>query len=113
MTELRNFRRVVRCHRSGCPIGEVRVRRADLVDALGLAELTHDARARVTVRRGLGLDLLVDTVIHEWAHLLAWRRHGTEVEEHGSEWGLAHAECYRAFWAEWHRRGYDLDAARG
>ncbi len=41
----------------------------------------------------------LDTIIHEWAHVLAW--FGRDQEEcHSDEWGLAYAKIYRA-WIAW------------
>lgn len=37
-----------------------------------------------------------DTVRHELAHLLAWHRHGHEIQLHGREWERARAEIDRA-----------------
>ncbi len=32
----------------------------------------------------------IDTLLHEWAHLL----HGADTEEHGVEWGVQYAKIY-------------------
>ena len=42
---------------------------------------------------------LIDTLIHEWAHGLAW---GLEEDFHGEKWGIAYSKVYRAFlkWQE-------------
>lgn len=37
-----------------------------------------------------------DTVRHELAHLVAWHRHGHEIQPHGREWERARAEIDRA-----------------
>jgi hypothetical protein len=43
--------------------------------------------------------LRIDTLIHEWAHVLTW--FGAEThEDHSTEWGLAYAKIYRTF-VEW------------
>lgn len=55
--------------------------------------------AWVVVHRDLKSDALVDALIHEWAHLRAWDRHGRRIEDHGPEWGEAYAEVYSAYWA--------------
>jgi hypothetical protein len=34
----------------------------------------------------------IDTLLHEWAHLLSLRM---EAEVHGPIWGVCHARCYR------------------
>ena len=35
----------------------------------------------------------IDTLIHEYAHVVAW---GTDKNDHGPNWGKAYARCYRA-----------------
>lgn len=37
-----------------------------------------------------------DTIRHELAHLLAWHRHGHDIEDHGAEYRRARAEIDRA-----------------
>jgi len=39
--------------------------------------------------------LKIDSLIHEWAHLLTW--HGNDEDEHGEEWALMFGKIYRAF----------------
>jgi len=38
----------------------------------------------------------LDSLLHEWAHVLAWFAPDGE-EEHGEHWGLAYGKIYRAF----------------
>ena len=35
----------------------------------------------------------IDTLIHEYAHAVAWNRRGSD---HGPAWGEAYSRCYRA-----------------
>lgn len=37
---------------------------------------------------------LLDSLCHEWAHVLTW--HADDHEAHGAEWGRQYARCYRA-----------------
>lgn len=37
----------------------------------------------------------IDTILHEWSHLLTWFKYGGEREDHTSEWGVIHARIYR------------------
>lgn len=103
----RELRRALRCLRAAAPAGAVTVRRLDLgPDHDGWAHLS-DGRARIELHSGLTRDRAMDKLAHEWAHVLAWRRHGTEIEDHGDEWGLAYAEAYRGLRCEWERRRFD------
>ena len=107
MVDARTFRRLVRCLRAGCPVGPVRVLRRRLAGHDGFAHLSHSSHARITIRPDLSQGATEDALIHEWAHVLAWRRHGCGIADHGPEWGHAYADAYRALRAEWERRGYD------
>lgn len=44
--------------------------------------------------------LRIDTLIHEWAHVLTWFGAETDIEDHSSEWGIQYAKIYRTF-IEW------------
>lgn len=37
-----------------------------------------------------------DSLLHEWAHALAWSEAHNVVEDHGPEWGLAMSRVYQA-----------------
>ncbi len=37
---------------------------------------------------------MLETLIHEWAHAVAWRE-GETVQDHGPEWGVAYAQLYQ------------------
>ncbi len=101
------LRRVTRCLRTVAPAGQVRVRRrAPGGGNLGLAVLSEDGSATIYLRPDLDREATIDTLLHEWAHVLAWRRHGPEVEDHGRSWGVAYGDVYGRFQAEWDRRGW-------
>jgi len=44
--------------------------------------------------------LKIDTLLHEWAHVLTWFGAEAETEDHGAEWGIMYAKLYRTF-LEW------------
>ncbi len=46
------------------------------------------------------LELRLDTIVHEWAHVRSWFGAEAEIEDHGAEWGIAYAFLYRTF-LEW------------
>lgn len=86
-----------------CPLaGPVRVRFCDLSKRrlCGEAYVTHDGRRHIKIARGLSIDLIADTLIHEWAHLRAWERHGVKIPVHGADWGRSFAAVYSAWEAE-------------
>jgi len=37
---------------------------------------------------------MLDILMHEWAHALAWS-HDECAEDHDASWGIAHARVYR------------------
>jgi hypothetical protein len=53
----------------------------------------------VHINRDKSLSLRLDTVIHEWAHVLTWFGAGQD-DDHSAEWGIAYARIYRA-WVDW------------
>lgn len=42
------------------------------------------------------LDVLQDTLIHEWAHALKHESAFQKAPDHGPDWGRCYARCYRA-----------------
>lgn len=62
----------------------------------GRAWLRESGVAVVSLREDLAGVVAEDTLAHEWGHVLAWRRHGEDIEDHGAEWGAAYADAYRA-----------------
>jgi len=37
-----------------------------------------------------------ETLIHEWAHCMAWHSDHSQLQDHGPAWGVAYASAYRA-----------------
>jgi len=77
----------------------VTVRSRPLKKLQGETEYRKDCSFYVRIRSDTSLDMRIDTILHEWAHCLAW--FGADQEEfHSGEWGLAYAKIYKAF-LEW------------
>lgn len=53
--------------------------------------------ATITLKRGMPEALCVETLVHEWAHLLAADYYGTS---HDAVWGLAYSDAYRVVYGE-------------
>ncbi len=65
----------------------------------------------IQIKKGQGYELIMDALIHEWAHAMTW--FGSEspwcgdnphANEHGAEWGIAYAKLYSGF-EEWNFGG--------
>jgi len=46
--------------------------------------------------RDLSRQELLDTLVHEWAHALAWTGRDEGLDHHDALWGVAYAQCYQA-----------------
>jgi len=95
-SDLRRVARKLRCH---APAGDVVVRRhfsKAYGGDLGRAWLRPDGTAMISIARNLPAEAAVDTLVHEWGHVLAWRRYGDDVDDHGPEWGMCMAEAFVA-----------------
>lgn len=53
---------------------------------------------RVRVHSDLAFSLAVDTLVHEWAHCLAWDLPGPA---HSAAWGVLYADLYRELIDQW------------
>ncbi len=62
--------------------------------------LFRDNLFTIWIRGEQSLNLRMDTLIHEWAHVLTWFGAETHQEDHSAEWGIAYAKIYRTF-LEW------------
>jgi len=79
------------------PVGKpVRIRQVKSDKLQGWVEYAN-GRFDVRIRKQC-LSLRLDTLLHEWAHLLTW--FGNDDDQHGSEWGLMYAKLYRS-WLTW------------
>lgn len=92
----RKYRLALRALRAECPVDRpVRVRlEHTLAEKFGSCNETRNGKGfTITVfTKGSSASELRDTIVHEWAHAMAW---GSETE-HGPEWGVAYARAYRA-----------------
>lgn len=53
---------------------------------------------RIRINRTLPEHEAIETLLHEWAHALAWTR--CQYDQHCDEWGKAYSRVYRAFLRE-------------
>jgi hypothetical protein len=94
------FRRMVRELREHFPtLLPVRVVRRALEGRLGETELRYEggrpARFVVRVHVPQSWPTMRDTLIHEWAHVIAWRDGHETVCDHDPEWALALGRIYQ------------------
>lgn len=96
-----NFQQIVkRLRRDLPPLLPVRVYVRDQVGEgwLGATDLKFKGRKPthfvVEVRRGHP-QVMRDTLMHEWAHAVAWRHGHETVCDHDPEWALAYARIYQ------------------
>ena len=54
----------------------------------------------IRVKKNLPFATKLDTLLHEYAHVLSWHCAEAEKEDHSAEWGIAYALIYRTF-LEW------------
>ena len=96
--------------RRSFPVGfPVSVRRETKIIVEGVAcegaSWKYKNRGQIRLRRSQCWGLLVDALIHEWAHLATYNGHDSRVGEiHGGDWGLMYARIYRAH-IEWNYGG--------
>lgn len=79
------------------PPGRVTVRRVPgkkIKQYQGEAAIYTDGNFVVFINMNQASHGKIDTILHEWAHLLTWFEYGGE-EDHTSEWGVIYARIYR------------------
>ena len=107
----RRYRRALQALRAECPpllpVRVVRDARPGPVRLCGWTRLCADGHAfrivlreRVVERGSRGVRRLFDSelievLMHEWAHAMAWTAGHSDLQDHPAAWGLAYAECYR------------------
>lgn len=104
----RAWRRDLRALRDECPpLLDVRVRLLPgPSEHFGLANLSHDGlhfnltlwlriRERDGVVRRVTRQELLDSLVHEWAHVLTWAS-SHDLEAHDPAWGVSYSRCYQA-----------------
>lgn len=80
------------------PLVPVRVRRRKLKTLWGQCTLRWKGDKphyfSISVDSRIPEPLIVETLVHEWAHAVAWQE-GRNVDDHGPEWGVAYARLYQ------------------
>ena len=110
---MKRFYALIRKLRKAYPQFTVQVRRKPQADFGHTWQLDEDQRFRITIRKDLNEDAAIDTLIHEWAHSLAWNymlekaaleltqgqidQAEFEDRAHGPEFGVAFATVWRVF----------------
>lgn len=94
------LREITRALRKSFPApdeSKVRVRQTDLTDH-GLTERSESGTFYITLRKQDRRSIVIDTLLHEWAHVLTWKGDGFRQHVHHSEaWGREYARLTR--WA--------------
>lgn len=76
------------------------------VDDFGTCELIHNKKTNrykfiITINIDQCEDLAIETLIHEWAHMLSWAVGNNWYEWgefHGPEWGIAFSKIYQVLY---------------
>jgi hypothetical protein len=85
--------------RAACPADlPVNVRRTKMSDALDGDCSFRKEQYHIRVNRTLPEHEAIETLLHEWAHAVAWDR--CHDDDHCDEWGKAYSRIYRAFLKE-------------
>jgi len=98
MTSQQKWLATLRWLRRNFPVEfPVSVRSCDMKDCgdTTFSDKTQDFKVRIRGNQSLSLKL--DTVLHEWAHVITWFGAEFQTEAHGGEWGIAYARIYRTF----------------
>jgi hypothetical protein len=95
MTKVKKLRKFLRYLRRNLRPGRKTIVR--LVDIKDCGELILDrGRYTIYIKQNQSWNNMVDSLIHEWAHVLdEWD--GTTREEHRDSWGVWYSRCYRAY----------------
>ena len=100
---MRCYRKIVSILKAKFPEYKVSVRRLRLPDGLcGDCALINGKRKRkefrIRISNRMSEEMAIDTLVHEWAHILAWDAPG---DEHGPAWGRAYSKVYRIYLTEY------------
>jgi len=100
---MRCYRKILGILKAKFPEYKVSVRRVKLPDTLcGDCRLVNGKRKikefHIRINNHLNEELAIDTLVHEWAHILAWDAPG---DEHGAAWGRAYSRVYRIYLKEY------------
>lgn len=102
--DYRAYRQLVCILKKKCPAAfPVSVRRVRLVDLDGDCSLGKK-RFFIRINREISESSAIDTLLHEWAHAIAWNHlHDSldwqefEKRSHDASWGVAYSEVYRVY----------------
>ncbi len=104
LTKEQKWLRTIRWLRRNFPSNlPVRVRSERMVSFKYCGDTTYSEDAnnfKVRIRRSQSHSSKIDTLLHEWSHILTWFGAESEHEDHSGEWGLIYAKLYRTF-LEW------------
>lgn len=95
---MQTYRRAVKLLATKCPAPlPVKVRRVKTASDLD-GDCNHrDTYFYIRINRTLAEHEAIDTLLHEWAHAIAWPSSG---DAHSSDWGRAYSKVYRLFLKE-------------
>lgn len=86
------------------PAYPITVRRAKITEKLDGDCSLHKKRFYIRINKDLREALAIETLLHEWAHAIAWNHlhdsmDWTEFEEkvHDASWGVAYSQVYRVY----------------
>lgn len=108
------YKNLVSVLKKKCPVAyPVSVRRVKMVDRDGDCSL-HKKKFYIRISKELCELSAIDTLLHEWAHALAWNHlHDAldweefEQRSHDASWGVAYSEVYRVFEQHFLSNGQD------
>lgn len=101
----KKFKQVIARLRENCPTDvpvQVRVRCLRKHKLYGSCTTYRDnaghlSKAVIDITKGLDVSTAIDTLLHEWAHVLDIEKNGPSREEHRNSWGIAYARVWRAY----------------
>jgi hypothetical protein len=93
------FRAMVRHLRKVCPVppGCVLTVRRVAMDGGGICCKTRN-RFLIEVNKDLTERESEHIVLHEWAHMYAWRPHHPLSGDHGPDWGVWYSQVWRQYY---------------
>ena len=99
--DLRVWRRIVnKLKKTLIPIHDVKVNRTDRMgEYWGSSYIVYNHKKygthfRIKIHKKLTRASAYYALAHEYAHVLSWVE-GKEVQDHGPEWGVWYAACYK------------------
>lgn len=103
--EFSSYRQLVSILKKKCPPAyPVKVRRTKITSQLDGDCALHKKQFTIRISNELSESSAIDTLLHEWAHAIAWNHlhdsmdWGTFEERiHDASWGVAYSEVYRVY----------------